>query len=411
MKKLISFLIIGVVMVQGLVVNAQTQVPHRFHFQSVFYDAGGNPLPSGYYLARFALLDQSYERVYSEEQEVELVNGILSTMVGDGFEEGSNSSVPTGGVLRSFISPSQTYYLQAEIEGDTRIMEIGSVPYAHFSEEALSVSAGAVDGESIAERSILREHLSEVLEEAIFGDIPAERIPASVASSGDLQAHINDVSGAHAASSISASGPFANSNASNVEEALKDLDRSVELAGHNLDNLQSTLETQISTVNADLQSRINERLSVNGGSLNGTLNMQGNRIVNLGEPSGGSDAATLSYVDRRIDGLRTDLTAPSAGIQPQVVAMGIVFMPNPYAANLEWGYNIAGVEGVAYSARINFQNTVSTPYIVQLTRAVLNSGEGGGVNGDPILFSMGSGSFLVGTNTSNAARFHFVVYK
>ena len=64
----------------------------------------------------------------------------------------------------------------------------------------------------------------------------------------------------------------------------------------------------------DLQ--VNQSLGVSGGTtLGGILNLQGNKITNVGSPSVAGDAATKGFVDNEISGLQKRVSGSCFGGQ------------------------------------------------------------------------------------------------
>ena len=68
-------------------------------------------------------------------------------------------------------------------------------------------------------------------------------------------------------------------------------------------NVTSTEVGYLSGVIAPIQDQINSKLSLSGGSMTGQIDMQNNRIINLGAPINPLDAVTKQYVDSRLGGL------------------------------------------------------------------------------------------------------------
>lgn len=54
-------------------------------------------------------------------------------------------------------------------------------------------------------------------------------------------------------------------------------------------------------VDSAVVSRLSGKLDLTGGTLSGSLNMGTNRIVSLGSPLDGADAATKTYVDNAVE--------------------------------------------------------------------------------------------------------------
>lgn len=322
----LGFLVLGPLsVVRGSLFAQSPQVPHLLNFQSVLTDAAGVPLPDGTYEVDFRIVDAAGEEFYAETQTLETSQGVASAMVG-----------AQGSLDLPQLDPQTPKFLRVQVEGQgpSRQMEIVTVPYALYAQQALGAAPQSIGGEAIRPGAITAEHLAEDALDTLLGDIRSNLFY---------------------------------SQGTSVPTVLRDLDVAIQQRQVNLNNVQTVLQSQINTVNASVSA------------------------------SQSDTDSRLAVAEQNIDTLMA---------APRVAAAGIVFMPDPYTANLEWGYNIANVEGVAFSTRINFQNAVSTPYVVQLTRA-----ETGGVGGTPFLSSTNSASLLVGVESTGDARFHFVVFK
>ncbi|MDO8526745.1 MAG: hypothetical protein Q7T03_03545 [Deltaproteobacteria bacterium] len=347
--------------------SASTSVPHKTHFQSVFYDEGGNPLPSGSYYAKFTLIGQSDEILYEEEQGVEMINGVVSIMIGDGSTIGSNLSEPAGGIPVAALEPNQKIYVRVEINGKEHNapLEIGSVPYSYFSEEALSVAPKSILSESLADGVVQENHLSDVLREAIFGSVAPDRVSSSIVTQDQFSNHTSSQSHAHPAESIYITNPsFAYSRSLDVGNVLKDLDRAIE-------TIRRYTDTKVSKA---------------GDSMSGNLDMGGKSVTNVAPPANSNDASTKAYTDQQYNVLNTQVSTSISStnasvdtLQGQVNELGdsIAGMPKVVAyavvrANRDGSveptllgqHNISGVHRVGDSYQVAFSNPISFPYVV-----------------------------------------------
>lgn len=231
-----------------------SEVPHYVNFQSVLRDDGGNIIEDSFIDLQIKILDQDKDIVYEETQPgVQVVRGAINVMIGEGIEPGSSPSVPTGGIPLTAINPANgTHFLQVQYgsnlpSGD---MELGSVPYAMYAEVALGLAP----------------------------DIPSSAIPGNFVTEEELAAailaHESDTT-AHPAGSITAVDNFQNSNSSNVQTVLENLDAAIEAE-----------EAARATADSGLQTQIDGKVNRSGDTMAGTLNMGGNNITNVGSSAG-----------------------------------------------------------------------------------------------------------------------------
>ncbi|MBI4125340.1 MAG: hypothetical protein HY609_00155 [Deltaproteobacteria bacterium] len=326
MKKLLVILFFFLVLSPWSVVRspvfAQTpQVPHLLNFQSVLTDAAGIPLPNGMYDVTFSIVDAEGQELYAETQTLEAAQGVVSAMIG-----------AQGSLDLSQLDPQTPRFLHVQVagQGPARQMEIVTVPYSLYSQQALGAAPRSIDGEAIRPGAITAEHLAE----DVLGDV---RNNLFYSQGGDLPT------------------------------VLRDLDVAIQQRQVNLDSTRVQLQSQINTVNASVsanQSAADSRLAI---------------------------------AEQNVDTLMNP---------PRVAAAGIVYVPNTWTAELEWGYNVSSVSP---NVQINFQDAIETPYVVMLTPVTMT--DGGGETADPSAGSMTSSSFNVLTGTENPARFHFVVFK
>jgi hypothetical protein len=68
----------------------------------------------------------------------------------------------------------------------------------------------------------------------------------------------------------------------------------------------------VSGVTSAIQTQLNSKLALAGGTMTGALNMGSHLINNLTDPSSAQDAATKNYVDGKIQGIGNKLTARAA---------------------------------------------------------------------------------------------------
>lgn len=369
----------------GLAAHAQTTpLPHLINFQSVLTDTAGVPLFDGLYDVVFRVVDANGEVNYQETQKLETVSGVVSAMVG-----------AQGDMGPAIFDPISPKFLEVEVlgNGPAKTMEIVTVPYSLFAEQALNVAPQSIGAEAIQPGSITRELLSE----ALLSDL--EGTPAG-------------------AGEVGVEASFLYSRGTTVQTVLKDLDTAIHQRQINMERERVALNTRIDTETTTRQSEdtrlqgaidtevaarqlMNTQLQTSIGqereertadviSLRGQINSVN---ASLSESEDATDSR-LDSVEQNID----TLIAP-----PRVVAAGIVSVPNSWSTELEWGYNVSSVSN---AVQINFQNSIPTPYIVLLTPV---SNTVGLI--PPWAHSMTSASFSVTTDAGHATRFHFVVFR
>ena len=97
-------------------------------------------------------------------------------------------------------------------------------------------------------------------------------------------------------------------------------------------SVSTTLLNYLTNVTSDIQTQINSKLNLSGGTLTGALSMSNQKITSVGTPTSASDVATKSYVDNAITGLK---------VKTQVVAATTA--PGTLATSFENGDTIDGV--------------------------------------------------------------------
>ncbi|MBI4224546.1 MAG: hypothetical protein HY609_06385 [Deltaproteobacteria bacterium] len=197
------FLVLGPWSVVPSPVFAQTpQVPHLLNFQSVLTDAAGVPLPDGMYDVTSSIVDAEGQELYAENQTLEAAQGVVSAMVG-----------AQGSLDLSQFDPETPKFLHVGVagQGPTRSMEIVTVPYSLYAQQALGAAPQSIGGEAIQPGAITAEHLAE----DVLGDIRNNLFY---------------------------------SQGSDLPTVLRDLDVAIQQRQVNLDNAQVNLQDQIGVV-------------------------------------------------------------------------------------------------------------------------------------------------------------------
>lgn len=79
-------------------------------------------------------------------------------------------------------------------------------------------------------------------------------------------------------------------------------------------SVTSTELGYVSGVTSAVQTQLDNKLNLLGGTMTGSINMGTNSITNMAAPSVGSDAATKTYVDDLVDGVSYKIAARAASI-------------------------------------------------------------------------------------------------
>ena len=190
------------------------QVPEVLLFQSSLYDDGGNPVPDGPVDLMMRVLDEAGGVLYEERQTPDAIRGQISVLLGNGI---SASGAPTGGIPSSVLDTEEARYIEAEVAGQPSSvpMEIASVPYALYANEANRVAEGGVGFEAL--EADLFGRLVETLSDSAAGD-------DEVLVRGDLPTMYSEGS---AAASIGVEPSFSYSSSGNLQGVLADFDAAI----------------------------------------------------------------------------------------------------------------------------------------------------------------------------------------
>lgn len=220
-------------------------------YQGVLYDSGGNPLADGEVKVDFAILDVDGDVLFSEYQYVDVIDGNVSALVGNGTApDGGNS----GGVSNEIFLANGPIYLEVEAEGypSTQQMEIASVPYAMVSDIAYSVASGAVNSEGIEDGSIKFEDFGD---DALTGLVD-ELSGLGVLTQDNLDSMYREPSGA-AKIGVERGLNFSGSN--HLQGVLGDLDRAIKQREERISGVDGAIQSEViarqQAINAEAQAR------------------------------------------------------------------------------------------------------------------------------------------------------------
>lgn len=362
MKKLLfGFLILGF----AVSASAQTpQVPHLLNFQSVLTDAAGSPLPDGMYDVDFQIVDAQAQVLYTETQTLEVAQGAVSAMVG-----------AQGLLDLSLLDPQTPKFLSVRVasQGPEKLMEIATVPYALYAQQALGAAPQSIGGEAIQSGVITAEHLAEDVLNTLLGNVENN---------------------------------FFYSQSSSVPTVLRDLDIAVHQRQVNLDSarvqLQNNIDTEQSTRQAadqELQNAMDAEQLQRGEADTGLQNQITAVSTNLQGQISAIDtsvSASQSATDSRLATAEQNIDTCLAS--PRVMAAGILNNSGGRGPSIELGhqYNVSRVEAVEGGVRVYFQDGIAPPYFV-LTNP----------DTDPTSFA--ADSFVLAGALINS--YHFVVFQ
>ncbi len=265
MKKFfMSFLASLILMFPIIEVLASEYVPHFLNYQSILYDDGGNLIQDGESTLRFKILDVSGNVLFEETQKVNVVNGYVSAIVGNGLNA---SGSPSGGIpVEIFASKTQLFLeVTADNYPPESMLEIVSVPYSIYAEKALTVADGSIDGSALKRNIIKREHLTDELVSQIADEMDTANLVATTTDLTNMQTSLQEsYSAPTGAANIGTAGGLTYSSGTNVQVVMRDLDtaianRQAELTAHANTNIAvahpngyipiSRLDTDVATQN------------------------------------------------------------------------------------------------------------------------------------------------------------------
>lgn len=286
------------------------EVPNVMLFQSALSDDGGNPIADGPAHVLFRITDEAGAVLYEEHQELDVVRGQVSALVGNGL---TVDGAPTGGVSPEILDPVSARYLTVELDGEEPFapLEIASVPYALFANEALGAAEGAIDGEAIADGSIRFEDLSAELI-ARLGQVLADGGAGAgeVLVRGDLSTMYRDP---QAAISIGVAPRFSFSGANELQGVLQDLDRAIGRREERIGAVGAALAQEVhdrTTAIAAEASARSEAITAEASARIQTDTAEANARESVDDGEAAARAAADAAIVQRIDGLDPAVSPP-----------------------------------------------------------------------------------------------------
>lgn len=235
-------------------------VPHFLNYQSLLYDDGGNLIPDGESNLKFRIMDVSGGLLFEEYQRVNVINGYVSALVGNGLDV---NGAPSGGVPVSIFTPGAQLFLEVTADNypPEPMLEIVSVPYSIYAEKAMAVADGSISESSLKQNIITREHLKDDLIAQLADEMDTANLVATAADLTNLQTSYSAPTGS---ASIGVATGLNYSTGDNVQVVIRDLDtaianRQTELIAHANTNVSvahpngtvpiSRLDTDVATQN------------------------------------------------------------------------------------------------------------------------------------------------------------------
>ena len=223
-KVLFTILVVCVTILSTLpAIAGETSVPHFLNYQSLLYDDGGNLIPDGQANIIFRIVDANGNVLFDEYQTVNVVDGYVSAIVGNGVDA---NNAPIGGIPEGVLSPEESRYLEVTVDNypPEGLMEIVSVPYSIYAEKAFTVADGSIDEKAIKNGSIKMTHLTDDLVEQLASEMETAGMVATPTDITNLQTGYSSSAGA---TNIGVGSGFTYSSGENVEAVVRDLDQAI----------------------------------------------------------------------------------------------------------------------------------------------------------------------------------------
>lgn len=262
MKKVCFVLVFAcLVFVFPVAGNASSpDVPHFLNYQSLLFDDGGNLIPDGESSLKFRIMDVSGGVLFEEQQKVNVVNGYVSALVGNGLDA---NNAPSGGLPVNIFAPEAQLFLEVTADNypPEPMLEIVSVPYSIYAETAMAVADGSIGAAALKQNIITREHLKDDLIAQLADEMDTANLVATTTDLTNLQTTYSAPTGS---ANIGVASGLNYSTGDNVQVVVRDLDtaianRQAELTAHANTNIAvahpngtvpiSRLDTNVATQN------------------------------------------------------------------------------------------------------------------------------------------------------------------
>jgi len=250
---------------------ATPEIPLVMGYHSVVTDEGGNPIDDGQWNAWFRITDINGAKLYEERQGVTAIGGRISALIGNGL---TADGAPTGGVPLEALTPDAVKFLEVEIEGmdPLPVVEMAAVPYCGYSQVALGAAEGSIGYDALTPGTV----------EKIAGDLTGGAGSESIVLQEELTTIYSDPS---SATYIGVStSDINNSTSSDLQNVLDDLDDAI-----------TTCEQNIANEVVNRTNDCGQRVLRNGDTIDGTITMNGNIVMNDGFTVDGYDIGNEIY--------------------------------------------------------------------------------------------------------------------
>ncbi len=289
------------------------QVPGVISAPVVLYDEGSNLLSDGEYSVIVAFKDAFDATLFSEEQLVQVRNGVALISIGNGYAVGSGYSTSSGGLNAATFDVGTDVAVEILVEGQSLPQELtvlGSQPYSFIAQKAMSVADETITSSQIKDGSIHEEDLDEALLDELRSSSPV----LVQDDSGEYQAIDLNASQVEVDADIGLN----NASGTSLDSVLRDLDTAIDtLRGTDLDQSVDAVNDSIDTVNSTIESHSDAVSGVHGvmGDIVGTSDTQSlqNKTIDSTNNIVGEAITSGSISDSRIPALVEHLDA-STGI-------------------------------------------------------------------------------------------------
>ncbi len=238
MKRIIFFMLI--IAFSGTIFAEESpQIPQYFNYSGSLTDDGGNLLPDGTKNIRFKIVNSAGGIIFEETQDVEIIKGEISAIVGNGINP--SSGAPSAGIPAESIEPNDTLFFQIEIDGERTYdpMEIVSSPYAIWADTALKMPDESITSAMLGKGIITKDHLDQELAIAIFPEgVPKALLPSDTVYTNSIQSFAG-------ASKVGVAADFIYSGSQTVQGVLKDFDMAVKKRQQEAEWIKSDYVEQI----------------------------------------------------------------------------------------------------------------------------------------------------------------------
>lgn len=281
MRPITTLLMTILILVAWALPAAAASVPPYLVYQSQLFDDGGNPIPDGPVGITLRITDVGGAILYEEAQTVDAIDGAVAAVVGAGAAD------PIGGVPADLFAGGASRYLEVEVEGvpPTPPMEIASVPYAFYAQEALGAAEGAIDGRAIADGSI---GIADVGADFVDG-LAAELTGGGTAESFVVREELETLYRApSAAATIGVEPQFLHSGANDLQGVLADFDLAIQRRD---ERIAAEEAARVAAVNTEASVRVGQVNALSmalGTETQQRIDADSQRVLKSGDTMSGS---------------------------------------------------------------------------------------------------------------------------